>query len=642
VPAKVERSRDLGAKDFGAMQESPQTSTAPVNGAREATPYQLTLAALTYSWPRQAGFDVAVGLAFCLVGGPLVGLGWTLSLCSADWVLQRVYRRLAVKAANVDPHRGVTGLCWLVFAKSLVWYAAPAGLTILNHNLAGLAFVAVQAVGLTSLAVSTARNSQRVLLTMVAVPVIVLSLCIMATIGAAQGAGALCETLILAFALWLIGSGTSRVVADWNRANEHRLQAMAEMREALRRSEIAEAHASEALARAEAASSAKSEFLATMSHEIRTPLNSVLGMAQAMHRGELSDPQRGHLRMISTAGESLLTLLNDLLDLSKIEAGKIEFETGVIDTEILTAGLKVFAPLLQDKDVVFSVTVAPEAAGGWSGDPTRVRQVLHNLVSNAVKFTARGSISVDISYDGAALVLAVEDTGVGISGARLNQIFEPFVQADASTTRRYGGSGLGLTICRDLVTLMGGTIDLISTEGFGSKFTVSLPAVAAARETLAVEPEASIDLAEGVRVLAAEDNPVNQVVLRTLLEASGIQVVMVANGKEAVAAWDPGRWDLVLMDIQMPVMDGVEATQIIREAEREGGFGRTPIIALTANAMDHHRLEYLSAGMDALVAKPINLEVLLKTMQSLLAIDGDEAPISAKPGPARPVAHVAQ
>jgi len=627
------------------MQESPQTPTAPNDGAvlnRELTPYQLTLAALTYSWPRQAGFDVVVGLAFCLVSGPVVGLSWILGLCSVDWVLQRVYRRLATKAANVDPQRGVTVLCWLVFAKSIFWYAAPAGFTILNHSLGGLAFVAVQAVGLTSLAVSTARNSQRVLLTMVAVPVVMLSLCIVATIGPAQGAGALCETLILAFALWLIGSGTSRVVADWNRAHEHRLQAMAEMREALTRSEIAEARASEALARAEAASRTKSEFLATMSHEIRTPLNSVLGMAQVMHRGELSDPQRGHLRMISTAGESLLTLLNDLLDLSKIDAGKIELEDGVIDTEALAAGLDAFGALLRDKDVMFSVAVAPEALSAWSGDPTRVRQVLHNLISNAVKFTDRGSISVAISYDGSALVLKVEDTGVGIPSARLSHIFEPFVQVDASTTRRYGGSGLGLTICRDLVTLMGGMIDLTSAEGVGSKFTVRLPAQAVARATASVEPEAEIAIAEGLRVLAAEDNPVNQIVLRTLLEASDIQVVMVANGEEAVASWAPGRWDVVLMDIQMPVMDGVKATGIIREAERAGGFRRTPIIALTANAMDHHRSEYLNAGMDAVVAKPINLEVLLKTMQSLLAAVDGENPISPAQGPERPVAYAAR
>jgi signal transduction histidine kinase/CheY-like chemotaxis protein len=608
----------------------------------EVSAYQLTLAALTSSWRRQAAFSIAVGLAFCLAGGPVVGLGWILSLCAVDWALQQVYRRLATGAANVGSDQGLKRLSWLVFVKGVFWYAVPAGFTVLNHSAAGLAFVAVQAVGLTALAVSTARNSQRVFLTMVSVPVVVLPLCVVAALGMAQGAGALCETLILAFALWLIASGTSQVVSDWNRSHAQRLQALAEMRAALTRSEIAEARLSDALARAEAASRTKSEFLATMSHEIRTPLNSVLGMAQAMHRGELSDPQRGHLRMISTAGESLLTLLNDLLDLSKIDAGKIVLEDGVIDTEALAAGVETFTPLVQDKDVVLAVTVAPEAAGGWSGDPTRVRQVLHNLISNAVKFTDRGTISVVISYDGAALVLEVEDTGMGISAGRLAQIFEPFVQADASTTRRYGGSGLGLTICRDLVTLMGGTIDLASAEGVGSKFTVRLPARAAARPAPAVEAEASNADVEGLRVLAAEDNPMNQIVLRTLLEAAGICPVMVSNGEEAVAAWTSGGWDVVLMDIQMPVMDGVVAAQAIRAAERESGSARTPIIALTANAMDHHRSEYLDAGMDAVVAKPINLVVLLNTIQALLATDADEDPPSETQERERQITHVSR
>jgi hypothetical protein len=212
------------------MQASPRASTATTADVitdGELTPYQLTLAALTYSWSRQAGFNVTIGLAFSLVAGPLVGLGWTLGLCAVDWVLQRVYRRLTVDAASVSSGRGVTILSWLVFAKGVFWYAAPTGFTVFNHSLAGLAFVGVQAVGLTALAVSTARNSQRLFLSMVAVTVTALSLCIVATVGVSQGAGALCETLILAFALWLIGSGTSQVVSDWNRANEHRLQAMA-------------------------------------------------------------------------------------------------------------------------------------------------------------------------------------------------------------------------------------------------------------------------------------------------------------------------------------------------------------------------------------------------------------------------------
>ena len=610
-----------GAMQTGTMQPGVQTAApaAPCETTgEESTPYRLTLAALTYSWLLHAPYNITVGLAFAWAGGPLLALCWTFSLCTTDFVLQRAYRRLTLNAANLSSDAGLTRLSGLALVKGVAWYGVPTAFTVLNHSLAGLAFVAVQAVGLTALAVSTARNSRRVYFSMVAVSVMVLPLCVVSTLGLAAGAAALCETFVLAFALWLIGAGTSRVVAEWNESSALRLQAMAEMREALARSEIAEARLGEALDRAEASGRAKDEFLATMSHEIRTPLNGVLGMAQAMERGDLSDVQRGHLRMITSAGESLMTILNDLLDLSKIGAGKVELEDGVIDTEALKAGAEGFAPLLQDKDVLLSVTVAPQAHGHWSGDPTRVRQVLHNLVSNAVKFTDHGTIGVNISHDGGALILVVEDTGMGIAAERLGQVFEPFVQADASTTRRFGGSGLGLTICRDMVALMGGTIDLASTEGVGSKFTLRLPARAIAAPTAAVEPEEVFAAFDGLRILAAEDNPMNQIVLRTLLEVSGITPMIVSNGEEVVAAWASGRWDVVLMDIQMPVMDGVAATKAIRELEHSAGLRRTPIIALTANAMDHHQAEYLRAGMDAQVPKPINLEVLLNTIQSML------------------------
>jgi len=593
-------------------------NAAPCGANEEdTTPYRLTLAALTFSWRLRIPYNIAFGLAFAWVAGPLVALCWTVGLCATDFGLQQAYRHLTLRAASVRSDAGLIRLSGLAVVKGLAWYGPSTAFTVMNHSVAGLAFVAVQAVGLTALAVSTARNSRLVYLSMVAVPLVVLPFCLVSTIGLREGAGALCLTLVLAFALWLIGAGTSRVVAEWNESNARRLQAMAELREALARSEVAEARLGEALARAEESGRAKDEFLAIMSHEIRTPLNGVLGMAQALERGDLSDIQRSQLGMITTAGGSLMTILNDLLDLSKIGAGRVDLEDGVIDIEALTASVDAFTPLLQDKDVLLSVAVAPQARGHWSGDPTRVRQVLHNLVSNAVKFTDHGAIRVDISHDGEALVLVVEDTGIGISGDRLSQVFEPFVQADASTTRRFGGSGLGLTICRDLVALMRGTIDLVSTEGTGSRFTLRLPARPVEPPAAPAETEWAVAAFDGLRILAVEDNPMNQIVLRTLLEASGMTAVMVSNGEEALAAWATGHWDIVLMDIQMPVMGGVAATRAIRESERAAGVRRTPIIALTANAMDHHRAEYLQAGMDALVPKPINLDALLTTIQSL-------------------------
>ncbi len=599
-------------------------------GERVGTSYELTLAAFIVPWRRQAMLGAGVGLAFAPLAGPWLAIAWTLGLWATDGALQTIFRRLGRSAAEADSDRALTRLSWLVAAKALVWFGPPATFTVLTHSLGGLAFVGVQAVGLTALSVSTARHSQRVFLPMAAAPVVALVVCILATLGPAQGAGALGETALVAFLLWVIATGTSQVVADWNRINARRLKALDEMRQALTRSEIAEARLSEALLHAEAGSRAKSEFLATMSHEIRTPLNGVLGMAQAMKRDDLSDVQRERLGMIASSGEALLGLLNDLLDVSKIDAGKIELEAGLVDAEGLAAGVEAFHALLADKDVRLSVSVEPQASGVWIGDPGRVRQVLHHLITNAVKFTERGEIAVTIGHDGAALVLSVADSGVGIAPARQAQVFEPFVQEDASTTRRFGGTGLGLSICRDLVTLMGGGIELSSAEGVGSTFVVRLPlrrAETQAASAAAEAPEA--DLPDGgVRILAAEDNLVNQAVLRTLLEATGVELSMVSNGREAVEAWASGPWDVVLMDIQMPDMDGVAATRAIRLAEAQRGLRRTPIVALTANAMNHHRQEYVAAGMDGLVPKPIDLTLLLQTLQAVLG-DEDAAQDSA-------------
>jgi signal transduction histidine kinase len=616
------------------------TPPPPPEAAAEGTgtSYQLTLAALTYPWFRQAGFNVAVGMAFSLLAGPWLALAWALSLCITDFFLQRVFRRLRRQAAAVSSKRGETWLSGVVLGKSLVWYWAPVAFTLVTHRPDSLVFVCVQAVGLTSLSASTARNSRRVFVGMMVVPVLSLLASIAVTLGWAHGAAALCETAILSFALWTIASGTSRVVADWNRSNDERLKALAETREALARSEVAEARLSEALSRAEAGSRAKSAFLATMSHEIRTPLNGVLGMAQAMQRDALSEAQRDRLELVIGSGEALLVLLNNLLDLSKIDAGKLELEAGVIDVDDLAAAVEAFGALLQDKDVSLSVTVAPEARGSWAGDPARVRQVLHNLISNAVKFTDRGAISVDIGHDGEGLVLTVADTGIGIAKARLAHIFEPFIQGDASTTRRYGGTGLGLAICRDLVTLMGGKIALDSVEGRGTTFTVRLPLSRAEAPEAAPAPAQPETLsAAGLRILAAEDNPMNQAVLRALMEAIGAELVVVGDGRQAVEAWRSGRWDAVLMDVQMPVMDGVAAALEIRRIEQKKRLPRTPIIALTANTMDHHRQEYLAAGMDALAPKPIDLNFLVQTLQAVLEPTAEEASAARLSGaPAAP------
>jgi PAS domain S-box-containing protein len=384
---------------------------------------------------------------------------------------------------------------------------------------------------------------------------------------------------------------------------------------------------------ADAANDAKSSFLATMSHEIRTPLNAVLGMAQAMANEDLPEAQRSKLDVIRQSGSALLGLLNDLLDLSKVEAGKLELEDGIVDMEEIASGAQAaFAALAGDKDIQLRLAVAPEARGCWLGDPSRTRQVVYNLIGNAVKFTERGEVVLEVDHDGRGLVIRVSDTGPGIPADRRSKLFEKFVQADASTTRRYGGSGLGLAICRELVILMNGEITLDSVESRGSTFTVRLP-LARAEQTSAKALTASVRLDRTaphrkLRVLAAEDNPMNQLVLKTLMAQVGIEPHMVDDGEQALQAWASSRWDVILMDVQMPVMDGPTAARLIRERERAEGRARTPIIALTANAMSHHTAMYLSAGMDALAAKPIDFQQLLATIDSLLDEEADapEAP----------------
>jgi CheY-like chemotaxis protein/two-component sensor histidine kinase len=388
---------------------------------------------------------------------------------------------------------------------------------------------------------------------------------------------------------------------------------------------------------AEAANRAKSTFLATMSHEIRTPLNGVLGMAQAMAVEALSDAQRGRLDVIRQSGETLLAILNDVLDLSKIEAGKLELEEGRFDiSELVEGALAAFMAVAEHKGVDFDLRVEAKAAGIYRGDSTRVRQILYNLISNALKFTERGEVRVTVGHAEADLTLEVRDSGIGIAPDRIASLFQKFEQAEASTTRRFGGTGLGLAICRELAQLMGGDIEVASVVGEGATFTVRLPLPRMAEEpakplraaaVAGPRPDAN---ASSLRVLAAEDNTVNQLVLKTLLQQAGLDLALVCDGAAAVAAWESDEWDLILMDVQMPEMDGPTATRTIRAREAETGRARTPIVALTANAMSHQVAEYLGAGMDGFVSKPIEVSRLFAAIEAALApADDQPAAISA-------------
>jgi len=389
---------------------------------------------------------------------------------------------------------------------------------------------------------------------------------------------------------------------------------------------------SERTAQLERANTEKSRFLANMSHELRTPLNGVIAISETLAGKQTTSKGRELAELIVSSGRLLERVLTDILDFSKIEAGEITLARDEFSMQRLVGGIaELHRASAQGKGLGFRWTVAPEADGRYAGDTVRITQVLSNLLSNAVKFTEAGEVAVEVIAYGEEIRFQVSDTGIGFDEETGARLFRRFEQADASIRRRFGGTGLGLAISRSLIELMGGRIVVQSTPGRGSTFSVYVPLERlegeAADEGGGQAP--MLDIA-GCRVLVAEDHPTNQKVVELILESVGVSPTIVENGQQAIDLLKTERFDVVLMDMQMPELDGLSATMLLREHERETGAPRTPVIMLTANALDEHIRSSHEAGADLHLSKPIHAQALIESIMSAISAE----PVAGEPSSA--------
>jgi signal transduction histidine kinase/ActR/RegA family two-component response regulator len=586
--------------------------------------YQLTLAGLALPLWTHYAFNAVGALCILLLGHPWVAAGGFLAACLCDTLFQSLVGRWLAASPTADVDRGFLKLSAACFLRVCV-YVGPALVMAASGGPGELAYLGVVAASLLAIAPAAGSLSRRIFWAMAA-PVLLGGAGLALTLPPGPAAGVLIGLASVTLMLAMISLGTTKAISAWHAAFNANLALIPEL-EAARDQALAERTAADA-AREEArrATEAKSTFLATMSHEIRTPMNGVLGMAQVLKRDETNPVQAERLATLIDSGEYLLSILNDILDVSKIDAGRLEIVRGVEDLRLFLDRLVGFwGARAGEKRVALGLQVDDDVPDFVMMDALRLRQVLFNLVGNALKFAEGGAVDLLASArprdgGGVWVRLAVRDTGSGIAAEHLPTLFEPFSQPDELAERKASGTGLGLAIAKQLTELMGGRIWVESEVGVGSTFHVEIPvdlAQAGASPVLREAKDAAPLGLPALRVLAVDDNPVNLLVLEQLLGALGHSIAKAGDGAEALEVLGAQIFDLVLMDIQMPDMSGIEVLARLRSG---GGPNRAaPVVALTADVTSGGRLRYLELGFTEHTTKPIQVQDLVETMMRAVA-----------------------
>jgi signal transduction histidine kinase/CheY-like chemotaxis protein len=582
--------------------ETPEGSADDLAAAAGGEPslYQMVLQGHVEGLKPGLVISLAGGIIFAIIGHPWLALANTLVCTAADLMLLRIYRGWLREAKTADPDRGLARLSNHTLVRGLWTLAVPTAVTALSRSGPDMIYLALVATGVLLVAVIQSILSAQVFRKAAVPPMLALAVLVACVQHRATDLALWGGLLSVGAIVVLIGLAAERAKTEVIARQEEKNRLIRRLTLARDRALRESAEAQAAREEARRASLAKSTFLATMSHEIRTPMNGVLGMAQLLQRSDLAPAQRQQVDTLIRSGELLMVILGDILDLSKIDAGQMEIAKAPTDIRALLAEMEAFwAPPAAERGLALSIEVAMEVPSHVALDARRVRQVLFNLAGNALKFTREGGVSITLDLEpGDRLVFAVSDTGVGVAAEDMPHLFQMFSQADASDIRRFAGAGLGLAICRQLSALMGGDITVESTLGRGSTFR-----------------------------LAADDNPTNLLVLEQLLGALGFVVRKAGGGREALEALTSQSFDLVLMDIQMPEMTGIDVLQALRA--RPGPNRETPLIAVTADAMTLGAERYAELGFAGYVTKPVQVQSLVSAMMAAVANEADETEVAA-------------